>query len=99
MGAVVATAAHPVAKMVAANAHSRLRNFVERVLKRRFMKRASIVVASVDRIAAVSWQGKLTATESQPAAPVDHMRFEALVKLLGVIFLETGRQLHTAPLE
>jgi len=48
--------------MVTANAHSTLRNFVEREFKKRFMGLDSIVVASVDRIAVVGWQGKLTAT-------------------------------------
>jgi hypothetical protein len=67
--------------MVTANAHSTLRNFVEREFKKRVMGLDSIVVASVDRIAAVGWQGKLTATESQPAAPVDRLRFDALVEL------------------
>jgi hypothetical protein len=68
--------------MVTANAHSTLRNFVERECKKSFMGLDSIVVASVDRIAAVGTQSKLTATESQLAAPVDCMRFEALVELL-----------------
>jgi hypothetical protein len=71
--------------MVTANAHGTLRNFVEREFKERFMGPYSIVVASVDRIAAVGWQGKLTATDSQPAAPVDRMRFEALVELFRVL--------------